>query len=104
MEKLFSLIDFSKSKFELLNKMSQLELNDIDNEEYVELLNYYRLVCETYNKKLNSISDSEKIELYEKMASINPKAFMVMPFEKLIELDEQHILLNRINPISKNFH
>lgn len=96
MERLFSLIDFSKSKFELLNKMSQLELNNIDSEEYVELLNYYRLVCETYNKKLNSISDSDKIELYEKMSSINPKIFMVMPFEKLIELDEQYILLNRI--------
>lgn len=97
MDKLFTLIDFSKIKFKLLNEMLELENNNqADNESYIQLLNHYKLVCEMYNKKLNSISISERYELYEKMILVNPNLFKKVSFEYLLELDEQHVILNRI--------
>lgn len=97
MEEVLLLIDFNKSKFKLLKQIFDLENNNQTNtDEYIELLNYYKLVCNVYNKRLNNISPTQKYNLYEKILFINPDIYKGVTFEKLLEFDQQHIILNRI--------
>lgn len=94
---LLSLIELTKSKYKILEKMLVLEFyNDTNKNNYIELLNSYKLVCEVYNKKLRQLSEMEKLNLIEKIKLINPDLFQKMDIDKLLVMNSKYLVLIRI--------
>ncbi len=104
MERLLSLIELTKGKQKLLDKMMHTELEDNPNfQEYQEYLQEYKTVCYLYDKKLNQISDTDKISYLEKMIEINPNINRTITLEQLSEFNPAQIVLARIKMDLGNF-
>lgn len=96
MEKLLSLIEFNKIKSKLLSKMMDLEINNkVDTREYQELLNNYRLTCEVYNKKIISLSETDKKDLITNLNTLNPKLLDIPPLHEILEQNSNYLVLLR---------
>ena len=97
MNEILSILELTKSKYNLLEKMEYLELTDqVQSKEYFTYFGLYKKTCEYIHKKNCLLSTSMKEEFLDNLKSLNPNLFSNISFIHLLNVPSQYLILKRM--------
>lgn len=100
MDLLLKLIRYNKSKLEILNKMSDLEISNSESNEYNDLVRLYKQIYKLQHQLLYSIEPDEKTELIDTIYYMNRSMNCGIELsEILVQSDEYIVLLKTLNDL-----
>ena len=95
-ERLVTLIELNKAKYELLFIIKDYELNNKnENKEYYQMMDLYKYTCSLYNKKLTNIDYVERLRMIDFFKSLNPKFSAGSNIFNMLLFDEKKIIYSK---------
>lgn len=93
-EKLMSLIEINKAKYNTLKQLRDIELDkSIYDKEYINMVNMYEMICRTHKMKVASIEEEERIDFSNIIQDFNDLASHSIYIDRILACNEKELAI-----------